>query len=221
MKVAWVACTFSNNFHTSNSIDPYGQALYCYRKNGGSGGSNPILLKIVADLASDPDVDAIIVTPHWGDEGVQRPGIRQSSLATDLADAGATAIIGAHPHVLQPWEKLNRNGREVFVHYSLGTFISNQMSPAQRASMILYVGFVKDQEGKVYIDGIRYLPMYMSHANDSRSQSSSHTLIPIEPNSNLDRIGTASKSNIFSLLPEKYRLILNESIVTNQSQCGS
>ena len=72
------------------------------------------------------EVDAVIVTPHWGVEYNHAPEQRRSPCSRML-DAGATAILGGHPHVVQPWEKYTtRDGREGFVIYSLGNFVSGQ-----------------------------------------------------------------------------------------------
>ena len=46
--------------------------------------------------------DVVIVIMHWGIEGDPCPSPIQMQLGTQLAKAGATAVLGAHPHVLQP-----------------------------------------------------------------------------------------------------------------------
>ena len=52
----------------------------------------------VADLRSMTDV--VIVSLHWGEEFIQEPAPHEIRLARQLVDAGATLIIGHHPHVL-------------------------------------------------------------------------------------------------------------------------
>src|SRR5204863_9732776 len=108
------------------------------------------LLATVRALA--PDVDAVIVTPHWGKEYDPVPQEKQRTLAQQLVDAGATAVLGAHPHVLQPWEKrVAADGREAFVLYSLGNFAHHQRSLPRRSSIIAYLGLRKDASGKVRV----------------------------------------------------------------------
>ena len=63
--------------------------------------------------------DVVIATFHWGVERSSRPDGRQRALAAAALGAGAHAVIGAHPHVLQP---SRRRGRRV-VAYSLGNFV--------------------------------------------------------------------------------------------------
>ncbi len=63
--------------------------------------------------------DAVIVLVHWGVEGSRQPESAQRRLAQKLVEAGATVIIGHHPHVLQGFQfALDR-----FVAWSLGNFI--------------------------------------------------------------------------------------------------
>ena len=63
--------------------------------------------------------DVVIATFHWGVERSTQPTGRQVGLAQVALAAGAAAVIGAHPHVLQP---VVRRGRHV-VAYSLGNFV--------------------------------------------------------------------------------------------------
>jgi len=63
--------------------------------------------------------DVVVATFHWGVERSTRPSGRQRALARAALAGGADAVIGAHPHVLQPTE---RSGRRV-VAYSLGNFV--------------------------------------------------------------------------------------------------
>jgi poly-gamma-glutamate synthesis protein (capsule biosynthesis protein) len=62
----------------------------------------------------------VVATFHWGVERVTHPNGRQRMLAGVALRAGADAVIGAHPHVLQPVEH-RRSGR--VVAYSLGNFV--------------------------------------------------------------------------------------------------
>lgn len=63
-------------------------------------------------------VDWVIVHLHWGTEMCQLPSPQQRVLARQFVEVGADAIIGHHPHVLQPMEVIDN----VPVWYSLGNF---------------------------------------------------------------------------------------------------
>ena len=62
--------------------------------------------------------DLVIVIFHWGTEGADDPDALQRSLAHLAIDAGASAVIGHHPHRLQGVEVYR--GRPIA--YSLGNF---------------------------------------------------------------------------------------------------
>jgi poly-gamma-glutamate synthesis protein (capsule biosynthesis protein) len=102
------------------------------------------VLAEIARLASDPSIHAVIFTPHWGIENSQVIEQRQRDLARAAVEVGAIAVIGTHPHVLQPWEKrVAKDGREALVIYSTGNFISAQREPKQRTGIILLLEFVQ------------------------------------------------------------------------------
>ena len=63
--------------------------------------------------------DVVVATFHWGIERDTQPSGRQRSLAAAARAAGADAVIGAHPHVLQPVVR----GRRRVTAYSLGNFV--------------------------------------------------------------------------------------------------
>lgn len=86
--------------------------------------------------------DLIIVSIHWGSEGVSTPNERQRFLAQELANAGADIILGHHPHVLQPveWVWGESRGRPTLVAYSLGNALFDQSAPpAARHSALLMI----------------------------------------------------------------------------------
>lgn len=156
IRVAWLACTK----HTNWEKDEHDQVLQCFP-------DQERVLEEVRILAIRQDIDAIIVTPHWGKEYWPAHNRRQSKFARKLIEAGATAVIGAHPHVLQPWEKVTtEDGREALVMYSLGNFLSHQREVARRTAVVLYVGLTKTKDGETRITGARYLPMYVRMEGD-------------------------------------------------------
>ena len=69
---------------------------------------------------------AVLVYLHWGTEYAARPSADQRQQAHDLVDAGAAAVVGAHPHVAQPVEFYR--GRPIV--YSVGNFLFDQRGGA-------------------------------------------------------------------------------------------
>ena len=136
-RIAWLGCTYGTN----GLPDRHGQVLLCYKDKAR-------LLGIIEALARRDDIDAVMFAPHWGVEYEHAPEARQRAFARAAIEAGATAVIGTHPHVMQPVEKACRkaDGREGLIAYSLGNFVSNQISLARRSSMILLLGLMPDTE---------------------------------------------------------------------------
>ncbi len=64
-------------------------------------------------------VGYVVVNLHWGEELAKYPDDEQRRFAHEVIDAGADAVIGHHPHVLQGIERY-RNG---VIAYSLGNFL--------------------------------------------------------------------------------------------------
>lgn len=74
----------------------------------------------------------IVVLVHWGDEYAPTPSDEQRDWGRRLVAAGADLIVGSHPHVVQPAEMVEAEGRRGFVAYSLGNFVFDQ--PGQSAT---------------------------------------------------------------------------------------
>jgi poly-gamma-glutamate synthesis protein (capsule biosynthesis protein) len=71
--------------------------------------------------------DFLVVSIHWGVEYAPAPRPDDVELAHRILDAGASVIVGHHPHVLQPVESYRTaDGRNTLIFYSLGNFLSNQ-----------------------------------------------------------------------------------------------
>jgi poly-gamma-glutamate synthesis protein (capsule biosynthesis protein) len=67
--------------------------------------------------------DLVFAFVHWGMEYETTPSRAQTNLADFIASKGVDLIIGAHPHVVQPMEKV----RDTLVAYSLGNFVFDWM----------------------------------------------------------------------------------------------
>jgi len=71
----------------------------------------------------------VIVYAHWGDEYATVPQ-RLKDTAKLFAQSGATFIIGSHPHIILPSEKISTGStsslQAATVYYSLGNFIFDQ-----------------------------------------------------------------------------------------------
>ncbi len=101
---------------------------------------------------SDPKVDVLIVSPHWGEEYKAIANNFQTDLAKRIVENGADLIIGHHPHWVQNHDEING----VHVYYSLGNFIFDQMwSEETKKGMVVKISFegkkvVKREEFQTY-----------------------------------------------------------------------
>ncbi|MBF6591691.1 MAG: CapA family protein [Ktedonobacterales bacterium] len=77
-------------------------------------------------LALRPRVDFLIVFTHWGIEYQPQETGHQQAMARLAIDAGADFVVGAHPHVVQPYEIYQ--GKPIV--YSLGNFVFDEMFSA-------------------------------------------------------------------------------------------
>ena len=76
---------------------------------------------IAADVrAARRHADLVVVWFHWGVELRASPNVRQAALAAAALGAGASVVLGAHPHVLGPVE---RPRPHTLVAWTLGNFV--------------------------------------------------------------------------------------------------
>lgn len=147
-KIAWVACTeMLNGF-----INRKKQLLLCYEQRDE-------VLKTIKQVKALEKPDLVIFTPHWGVEYKDTPTKLQIDLAHAALEAGASAVIGSHPHVLQPYEKYTTTDkRDGIIFYSLGNFVANQRGIDRKTSAVVYLTYKKDSAGKTKLQDYYYEP---------------------------------------------------------------
>ena len=89
------------------------------------------ILDVVSSLAAQGKT--VIVSAHWGNELMNRPNMQQKKIGRQLIEAGASLVIGHHPHVVQGAEKVGGG----FIAYSIGNFIFDSLISDTRWSIIL------------------------------------------------------------------------------------
>jgi len=120
--------------------------------------------KVKNDIEKIKDkVDLIIVSMHWGEEYVNYPNNEQVRIANYLSELGINLVIGHHPHVVQPVTYIN----DTLVIYSLGNFISNQLSIGLNQGIGLMVGMdIVVDEDKVKFENL-YKELILAYAEYS------------------------------------------------------
>ena len=96
-----------------------------------------------------PLCDVLIVSMHWGDEYQHNPNSSQKDMAAFLAEHRVDLVIGHHPHVIQPFETIDRpDGKIMFCFYSLGNLISAQTRNPTLLGALAYVKIGKSHTGE-------------------------------------------------------------------------
>lgn len=95
------------------------------------------LVQTVSSYREQHTETAIVAVLHWGVEFNAQPTFTQRLLARQLSDAGADAIIGHHPHVVQPIDTIG----PTLVCYSLGNFVFDQHPPQTRQCLMVRLDF--------------------------------------------------------------------------------
>lgn len=107
---------------------------------------NPHVLEDIEQAEQLADI--VIVFPHWGTEYQKKPSGYQQKFALEMTRAGADLIIGTHPHVPQPVEKITaENGNTALCYYSLGNYVSTQKQPLCMLEEMAWVTFHVTEEG--------------------------------------------------------------------------
>ncbi len=86
-----------------------------------------------------PGIHAVVFL-HWGEEYSLFPTEDQVNLAHSLIDAGADAVVGCHPHVVQGIEVYH--GRPIA--YSLGNLLFDQTLPETQRGLVVTLSFGQD-----------------------------------------------------------------------------
>ncbi|MBQ6313051.1 MAG: CapA family protein [Lachnospiraceae bacterium] len=97
--------------------------------------------------------DYVIALPHWGTEHATELEDVQKDGARAYIDAGADAVIGAHPHILQGIEYYNGKpivyslGNFWFDNYELYTMVAElRLSKDESVELIIYPGIQRNAE---------------------------------------------------------------------------
>lgn len=110
-------------------------------------------LKVKASIQRGKAAGAeyIIALPHWGEEYSLIESDTQRKWGSFLLSNGVNAVIGSHPHVIQPIveTKDSLGGIESVIAYSLGNFISNMSKMDTQMGYLFTLRLIRDGKGNV------------------------------------------------------------------------
>lgn len=110
------------------------------------------------EYAKENGAEYICVMIHWGDEITEKINEEQKEIANFLVNSGVDMIIGSHPSVVQDMEVIqNKEGKNVFVAYSIGTYISTLSAEETKTKLVLNIELRKSgKDGTVYLNKVDY-----------------------------------------------------------------
>lgn len=128
IKIGWLGMTrWLNGHHNPDQESEPHVAFLPYPGSGdeAKGLSEAALLDAIK--AARGQCDLLLISIHWGMEYAPEPLPQDVELAHKMLEAGAGAIIGHHPHVLQQIETYTtQDQRNTVIFFSLGNFLANQ-----------------------------------------------------------------------------------------------
>lgn len=171
ISVAFLGYTYGTNGIPIPKKHPY--AINVFNTDYLTALSKPDWDRLAADLeaAQALETDLVAVMIHWGLEYKLKQNQYQEEMADFLFAHGADIILGGHSHVPQPMElRTLPDGRQGFVCYSLGNFISSQTKPNTDTTAVLTLTLTRDNEtGETQVTDYAYVPMYMLHRAEGAS----------------------------------------------------
>lgn len=106
--------------------------------------------------------DFTIVTIHWGEEYQRLENINQQRLARFMLKHGADAIIGSHPHVVQPIKQYFSPDSSLshLVVFSQGNFVSNQRAQYKDGGILVELNLIKASDS-TSLEAYSYMPAWV------------------------------------------------------------
>lgn len=128
IKVGWLGMTrWLNGGRNPDAADQPHVNFFPYPGEAANAPGADEAQVLAAVTAARAQCDLLVISIHWGVEYAPSPRPEDVELAHKMLEAGASVVVGHHPHVLQPVETYKTaDGRNTVIFYSLGNFLSNQ-----------------------------------------------------------------------------------------------
>lgn len=134
---------------------------------------------------------------HWGVEYDTQGTSEQREMAQKLCDLGLDALIGSHPHVIQPVDLLTSadGSNEMVVAYAIGNQVSNQRTEYMDGLTYGYSedGYMveltvkRDSSGAVTVDNAQFIPIWLYHSSNGGGE---YYVLPLdEPDTLAEKTG--------------------------------
>jgi poly-gamma-glutamate synthesis protein (capsule biosynthesis protein) len=132
--------------------------------------------------------DMIIASLHFGVEYKTTQNKTQEDLVNFLFSSGVDAVLGSHPHVLQPLDMKKVKDvygveKDRFVIYSQGNIVANMPERYKNSGVILNLNIRKDKNG-TSIEKVEYIPTVVDSYTYVNSQKALFEILPVFNESN-------------------------------------
>ena len=151
------------------------------------------LLNAVNEFKTVQPSIPLVIYIHWGLELQPKPANWQKEAARSLIEAGANAIIGHHPHVIQSMEFINNCP----VFYSVGNFVADAYLDNTTEGLVVNLGITKHTQ-PVTLQPISLATYFPKQMTDSAGNSA---IIKILRHS--QHICVIKKGGVYHLSPNK------------------
>ncbi len=126
--------------------------------------------KSLADMTAE-GAEYTIVYLHWGNEYQTSENSTQRNIASRLCELGIDALIGGHPHVVQPVDLLTNadDTHQMICIYSMGNHISNQRIELMETmptghtedGLMVKLSLMKLEGGLVSLSDVDFIPTWV------------------------------------------------------------
>lgn len=168
----------------------------------------------------DAGAEFIVMFVHWDYEYKSLPEGGTRKYAAELLKAGVDAVIGSHPHVVQPFEYITverEDGSEYtgLVAYSLGNFLAN-MTGERTYGIYLQLTVWRESDGAVRLTEASYMPTICFRHEYPSEVPNFHQLLPALENPLAEHVagGLTEHEKAVIIKARKYVLsVCGESVV--------
>lgn len=132
--------------------------------------------------------EIVVAFMHWGTEYQLVENYLQDEIAQSLCNIGFNAIIGSHPHVIQPIDILTSadGSHQTFCAYAIGNHLSNQRiefmdgdsTGETEDGYMIYLTIDRDHDGNVQISNIEFLYTWVYMAPDLNNRQ--YFILPLD-----------------------------------------
>lgn len=169
--------------------------------------------QLLADMKAD-GAQASLMYIHWGEEYHLSPTEYQEKIAQKICNIGFDAIIGGHPHVVEPVEVLTSEttGKKMVCLYSMGNELSNQrhellyediQSGHTEDGLLFYTNFEMKGDGTVTLTSVEVVPTWV-HMYYNENNRRTYEIVPLKTGADWSNLNLSASDTGASDAQESY-----------------